>query len=147
MLELLVAISIIGILLSVGFVNLRPERFAVNQAATGLAAQVSRARLEAIKHNRSAGLRVVTTGNGFYQVWVDLNNNGAFNDGEAIHTVTLGQGDHGRVRLASSTVSSFMFDTRGVPLTPAGGTITLSDRSGTYQRSVVINTAGRAVVQ
>jgi type IV fimbrial biogenesis protein FimT len=53
-LELLVVLSVLGVLLALGLPRLSPDRQAVSQAARGLAEQVTRARLEAIRRERAS---------------------------------------------------------------------------------------------
>lgn len=148
LIELLVLLAVLGVVLSLSAGILNPDRQAVNQAAQSLAAQVTRARLEAIRQNAFAGLVFFTTGNGGYVVFVDRNGNRTYDANEAIQTVTFGQGDWARVRLAGvSGGTSFTFDTRGVPASFTQIEITLSNRQGTYSKTVEISPQGRAAIQ
>ncbi|WP_041433756.1 GspH/FimT family protein [Thermus sp. CCB_US3_UF1] len=149
LLELVVVVAVLGILLALGTGFLRSDRIAVNQAAQSLAAQVTRARLEAIRRNEFVVINFSTQGFGSYTIFVDTNRNTSQDAGEpTIQTVTFGQGEWARVRLTGvSGSSTLVFDTRGIPPSLAPVTLTLSDRGGTYTRTVSISAQGRAQVQ
>lgn len=148
LLELIVVLAVLGVVLSLSAGVLNPDRQAVNQAAQSLAAQVTRARLEAIRQNAFAGLVFSTTGNGGYLVFVDRNGNRTYDANEAIQTVTFGQGDWRRVKLARvSGGTSLVFDTRGIPTDFVQIEITLSNRQGTYSKTVQISPQGRSAIQ
>ncbi|WP_279165306.1 GspH/FimT family protein [Thermus scotoductus] len=154
LLELVVVLAVLGILLALGTGYLNSDRTAVNQAAQSLAAQVTRARLEAIRRNEFVGLALRTNGAGGYAVFLDTDRDGVQDAGETIlQTVTFGQGDWARVRLSglqqnNTAVSSatLVFDTRGVPQNFAILTITLSNRAETYTKTVQISEQGRATI-
>ncbi|WP_105317391.1 GspH/FimT family pseudopilin [Thermus tenuipuniceus] len=147
--ELILAITILGILLALGTSYLRSDRIAVNQAAQSLAAQVTRARLEAIRRNEFVGIQFSTQGFGGYVVFVDANRDGTFNSGETVvQNVPFGQGDWARVRFTAVTgASTLVFDTRGIPTSFTPSTITLHNRAETYTKTVQISGQGRASVQ
>lgn len=149
LLELLVILAILGVLLGLGLPLLSPNRLALDTAARSLAAQVTRARLEAIRQNSFAGLTAFTEGAGGYAVFVDRNGNRAYDPGEEVQLVRFGQGDWARVRLdvSQSTLGNlpFLFDPRGIPAKPTTATIALT--SGTATRRVIISQQGRARVE
>lgn len=149
LLELLIVLGILGVLLGLGLPLLSPNRLALDTAARSLAAQVTRARLEAIRQNTFAGLMIFTEGAGGYAIFTDKNGNRAYDPGEAIQLVRFGQGDWARVRLdpSRSTLGNMpiLFDSRGVPAKPITGTITLT--SSTATRKVIISQQGRARVE
>lgn len=60
LLELLLVLGVLGALLALGLSFFSPSRLALDQAARSLAAQVNRARLEAIRQNAFVGLHVFT---------------------------------------------------------------------------------------
>ena len=141
LIELLVAIAIIGILLSLGFTNLRRDRFAVHQAAEGLARDFQLARFEAIRSNEFVGISVAATDDQ-YRFLIDQDRNGALDAaaGDAVtKTVRLGA-EHG---VEVTTDVTFIFDTRGIAtaLTPAA--VTISNRSGDYSKTVCISAQGQ----
>ncbi|WP_337845492.1 GspH/FimT family protein [Thermus sp.] len=148
LLELLLVLAILGIALALGLPRLNPDAQAVNQAARGLAEQVVRARLEAIRQNAPAGLQVFTEGAGGYVAFVDRNANGAYDPGEEVQTVRFGEGPWARVRLAPERSAlgnlPLLFDPRGVPAKPITATIALTDPPGRHLRKVVVSQAGRA---
>ncbi|AEG33635.1 hypothetical protein Ththe16_1230 [Thermus thermophilus SG0.5JP17-16] len=147
--ELLILLTILGVLLTLGMGYLRSDRLAVNQAAQSLAAQITRARLEAIRRNAFVGLQFSTAGAGGYTLFVDANRNGSYDTGDtAIQSITFGQGDWGQVRLQSvSGASTLVFDPRGIAQALNATTVTLSNRAGTYSKQVQISPQGRASVQ
>ncbi|WP_135255590.1 GspH/FimT family pseudopilin [Thermus caldilimi] len=149
LIELVIIIAILGVLLALGIGYLGSDRLAVNQAAQSLAAQVTRARLEAIRRNSFVGIQFGTQGFGGYVVFVDANRDGTFNPGETVvQSVTFGQGDWARVRLtAVSGASTLVFDPRGIPTSFTPSTVTLGNRAGTYSKTVQISGQGRASVQ
>jgi len=150
-LELLVVLSVFGVLLALGLPRLSPDRQAVGQAARGLAQQVTRARFEAIRQNAFAGLHVFTDGAGGYAVFVDRDGDRGYDPGEEVQLVRFGQGEWARVRLDAgrSTLGNLplLFDPRGLPAKPITATVVLTDRSGQVLRRVVISQQGRARVE
>jgi len=147
LIELVVILAVLGVLLALGAPRLNPDRQAVNQAARGLAEQVVRARLEAIRQNAFVGLLLDPGGAGRYLVFVDENANGTLDTGErVIQEVRFGQGDWARVRLTDPTSPLvLLFDPRGIPQAFAGASITLANRSGTYTRILEISPQGRVL--
>ncbi len=149
LLELLLVIAIIGILGAVGFAAVPRDRFAVNQAAEGLARSFGLARLEAVRRNEFVGLQLesVAAGNA-YSLFVDVNGNGQYNVGEPVIK---------RVQFAGSAVSiksvgagptrSLVFDARGMTYGIFTGTIEFANLSGSYSRKVIVSQQGRARLQ
>lgn len=146
LIELVIVLAVLGVLLALGTGYLRSDRLAVNQAAQSLAAQVTRARLEAIRRNAFVGIQFLTGGAGGYVVFVDQNRNGTYDAGDTpIQTVNFGQGDWAQVRLTALTgPGALVFDPRGIPQDFTGATVTLSDRAGTYTKGVSLSPQGRA---
>ncbi|GIW25590.1 Tfp pilus assembly protein FimT/FimU [Meiothermus sp.] len=156
--EIIVVLAILGILLTIGLSYFNPDRIAVSQASEVLSAQVTRARLEAIRHNTNGGITIHTAGNGSLQVWVlDRTTNNRV----VLQTLTLGQGDFPRVRCQSATLVAstattttcpgaasydFTFDARGVPQDQGRLSLVLSNFAGSFQRTVCINQQGRSQV-
>ncbi|WP_243029314.1 GspH/FimT family protein [Thermus altitudinis] len=149
LLELLVVLGMLGVLLGLGFPLLSPSRLAVDTAARSLAAQVTRARLEAIRQNTFAGLMVFAQEPGGYAVFLDRNGNRVYDQGEEVQVTRFGQGDWARVRLEinRSTLGNMpiLFDPRGLPAKPITATLTLS--AGTATRKVIVSQQGRARVE
>ena len=146
LLELIVLLAVLGVVLSLSAGVLNPDRQAVNQAAQSLAAQVTRARLEAIRRNEFVGIQFDITGAGKYEIFVDNNRDGTADD--VIQSVTFGQGNWARVKLSQvSGGTSFVFDTRGIPVSSVQIQVTLSNHQGTYTKTVQISPQGRAAIQ
>ncbi|MER3443711.1 MAG: prepilin [Meiothermus sp.] len=149
LIEALIIIGVLGVLLAMATLVLRPDRTAVNQAARGLSANVTRARLEAIKSNTYAGLSI-NTSQKFYTVWVDTDGNGLFTAGtdRVIQQVALGQGELSRVTLGTgTTLTGIVFDSRGIPQNQGGGNVVFTDLGNSYSKTVIVNAQGRARVQ
>lgn len=148
LIELLIVLGVIGILAGIGMGYLRSDRVAVDQTARVLAAQVSYARLQAIKANTFAGLSITTGGNGGYLIWVDANANRQYDAGTdtVVDRYTFGSGDLARVRLVSNTLTSFVFDSRGIPQDQASGKVVLGNLGGDYSKAVCVSTQGRSQV-
>lgn len=147
LIEFLMTLAIAGILFGVAITVLPGRGAAVDQAARGLSEQFTRARLEALKNNESAGVVLSTTGQGSYSVCVSANLTCA--SGRTVQQIVFGGASFPRVKLATTTPSSFTsywFDSRGIPRS-AGGSITLTDSAGNNKRVVVVSNAGRAAVQ
>ncbi|WP_135255591.1 GspH/FimT family protein [Thermus caldilimi] len=146
LLELLVILAILGVLLGLGLPLLSPNRLALDAAARSLAAQVTRARLEAIRRNAFAGLHVFTEGAGGYLIFVDHDGDRRYAPGEEVQVVRFGEGDWARVRLdqGQSRLGNLplLFDPRGVPTKPITATIALA--SGSATRKVIVSQQGRA---
>lgn len=149
LIEALIVLAILGVLLSLMAGSLRSDRIAVNQAAQGLAANVTRARLEAIKNNTYAGLSVNTSQKS-YAVWVDTNGNAAFDPGtdRVLQRVVLGQGELAKVTMGlGTTLTGIVFDSRGIPQNQGGGNVVFTDLGNSYFKTVIVNAQGRARVQ
>jgi len=150
-LELLLVLLVLGVLLALGLPRLSPDRQAVSQAARGLAEQVTRARLEAIRQNEFVGLHAFTDGAGGYAVFVDRDGDRGYDPGEEVQLVRFGQGEWARVRLDAgrSTLGNLplLFDPRGLPAKPITATLVLTDRQGSAVKRVVISQQGRARVE
>ncbi len=151
--ELLVVVVILGILLALGGGWFSSDRIRVNQAAQILAADVNRARLEALRRNVPVGLRLnFASGANYYEIVVDADQNGLDNNDPVVSRTQLGQGEFGRIvgRLrqctaadaAAASSAEIVFDARGVYQLATSRTVELS--IGAYSRFVNINPQGRA---
>ena len=149
LLELLLVLGLLGVLLALGLSLFSPSRLALDQAARSLAAQVTRARLEARRQNAFAGVHLFTEGAGGYAVFVDRDGDRGYDPGEEVQLVRFGQGEWARVRLDLERSSlgnmPLLFDPRGIPATPITATLALT--SGGTTRKVVISQQGRARVE
>ena len=149
LLELLLVLGLLGVLLALGLSLFSPSRLALDQAARSLAAQVIRARLEALRQNAFAGVHLFTEGAGGYAVFVDRDGDRGYDPGEEVQLVRFGQGEWARVRLDLERSSlgnmPLLFDPRGIPARPITATLALT--SGGTTRKVVISQQGRARVE
>jgi type IV fimbrial biogenesis protein FimT len=149
LLELLLVIAIVGILGAAGFAAVPRDRFAVNQAAEGLARSFNLARLEAVRRNEFVGLYLesAAAGNG-YALFVDANGNGQYDAGEQIIKRVRFAG--GAVKIASvgaSPTRSLVFDPRGMTFGIFTGTVEFANLSTSYSRKVIVSQQGRARLQ
>ena len=149
LLELLLVLGLLGVLLALGLSLFSPSRLALDQAARSLAAQVTRARLEALRRNAFVGIQFLTDGAGGYAVFVDRDGDWRYDPGEEVQLVRFGQGEWARVRLDLERSSlgnmPLLFDPRGIPARPITATLALT--SGGTTRKVVISQQGRARVE
>jgi type IV fimbrial biogenesis protein FimT len=160
--ELLIVVVMLGLISALSVRMLRSDQLAVQQAATILSSQISRARLEAIKNNENAGIWLTAgqtytgseganqgganygSGAGSYKICVDANRDNTCGSSETtIHSVEYGTGNLGKVKLISG--GSVIFNSRGISVTgPA--TLVLSNTSGTFTKTISINAQGRASI-
>ena len=139
-LELLVVMAIIGILAGLGVVNLPRDRFAVNQAAEGLARDVQLARFEAIRRNTFVDLQIDQAANR-YQILEEESR-------QVIKSVGLGGTGTPRVEIGEvSNGGVISFDPRGIGVGAAGTDVVFRTTTGNYTRTVLINPQGRASIE
>lgn len=134
-LELLVVMAIVGILAGLGWVNLPRDRFAAREAARVLAADMNRARSEAIRLNTHVALQFGGPGCGDYCLYTDPGRSGSPDgnlDGDAAGTTEIASpmllrrtvaGEFPRVALSATgfgASGTVWFDVRGLPRTDAG---------------------------
>ena len=151
--ELLVTLAVFGILASIVATLLPRDGLSVNLAAETMVREIARARFEAVRTNRPTVLLIETADadqSGSYGICVDENADGACGAAERRNflTVTFGEGDWSRVRLAAASITEIRFDTRGLPVTALQDqTITLSNQAGTIERTIRLNTTGRGAIE
>lgn len=153
-LELIIVMSIVSILFGLGAFSIDRSRFAVNQAATGMANNVPRVRFEAIRNSANAFMEVSAAGDGSYQIWADRDNDGTKDASEIIVDVAFGAGEQALVRVGSITSSgaavtaaTIAFDRRGFPIGMSSGSIVLANSDLTYQKTVSFSAVGQVEVQ
>jgi type IV fimbrial biogenesis protein FimT len=145
LIELLVAIMIIGILLSLSVPTIR-HTLNVNRVASeinGLAAALNIARSEAIKRGRS--VTISDSGSGWSAGWMvfeDTNTNGAFDAGEQVVKISNGINSTDTI-FFSGTGTSIRFQNNG--FTDNNGSFLLcpSDKDKAYARAIYISSTGR----
>lgn len=137
--ELIIVVTILGILIALGGGWFSSDRARVNQAAQSLSADVTRARLEALRRNVPVGIRFdFSSGANRYQIVADSDQNGT-------RKITqFGAGEHARIvgRLrqctaadaAPSASAGVVFDARGVYQLATSRSVELS--IGSYSRFV-----------
>jgi len=146
LIELLVTLTLVSILLSTAvpsFIELIKDNRLVAQI-NEFVATVNFARSEAIK--RGLSVRVTSSsGNNWangWQVWVDLNNNEIFDNGESLQ-VKQNSSDSGTTFVSGS--NEFIFDPHGA--SSATDTLTLcDDRTGESGKQISIGLVGRVTL-
>jgi type IV fimbrial biogenesis protein FimT len=145
-LELLIAMTVLGILVAMGASTMPRDRFAVNQAAEGLARDVQFARFQAINRNTFIGISVPQESSA-YQIFT-TDRTGAYSTGNVIKSVQMGSSD--RPQAAIGTVSPnniILFDPRGISLTGDSKTIVIKSTASPFTRTISINAQGKATIQ
>lgn len=140
--ELLVAIAVIGVLVSIGIVSIPSERFAVRQAAEGLASDVQLARFQAISRNTYVRVDILAGSNAYRLVERD--------SGEVIKFVDF-DGDSRTARVAILSVDNdandIVFDPRGIGIGLGPQSVVLGNASTGFSVTVSISQPGRAIVE
>lgn len=148
LLELLIVITIIGIISAVGLPNLRRDTPQVRDAARVITADLNRVRSEAIRLNTPVGITFVP-GSGSYQAYIDANRDGTSDDGSVIFQRLLAVEFPFAVLTSTNlTNNRLWFDVRGLPRNSGGGfgagTIVLtSKRDTSYKIDVTVASQGR----
>ena len=145
-LELLIALAILGILVAIGANSIPRDRFAVNQAAEGLARDVQFARFQAINRNTFIGISVPQNASA-YEIFT-TDRTGAYDTANVIKTVQMGSSD--RPHAAIGTVSPnniILFDPRGISIFGDSKTVEIKSTASTYTRTISINAQGKATIQ
>lgn len=153
LLELIMVLAIVGILGSIGFVNLRRDKPQVNESARIIAADMLWARSEAIRRNSSVTLRFDTSAEK-YTVTTEVESGGTTTS-KTILTRDLSSdfplADLAKVSFSSSGATAVRFDPRGLPRAANGtgagnGAVALvSGQDSSY--AVTINLAAQGKVQ
>lgn len=154
--ELIIVVAILGILIALGGGWFSSDRTRVNQAAQILSADITRARLEALRRNVPVGIRFdFSSGANRYQIVADSDQNGLDENDPVISRTQFGAGEYARIvgRLrqctaadaAPSASADVVFDARGVYQLATSRSVELS--IGSYSRFVNINQQGRAQIR
>ena len=144
-LELVVIIAIIGIIVAIAAFGIPEWRSNVilRTTARDVISSFQFARVEAAKRNSEILVQVAVggAGVGLCTVFIDNGQGGGTaddstpNGGETIRILDL----PARVSISSTTISPYVFNTRGIP-TSGGGTVRLTNGNRTYD--VVLSPAG-----
>lgn len=142
LLELLVIVAVMGILFGIGFVNLPRDRFAVRQAAEGLARDVQLARFQAISRNTYVRLEIDPASDSYVIRERD--------SGTAIKTVQLaGSSSTPQTEIGSVDVDAndLVFDPRGIGIGLGAQRVVISSTASDYTKTVVISQQGKASIE
>jgi len=144
-LELVVVIAIIGLFAAIAALSIPGWRanITLKTTARDIISSFQFARVEAAKRNSEILVQVTVGGAGVGDctVFIDNGQGGGTaddstpNGGEAIRVLDLPS----RVSISSTTISPYVFNTRGIP-TSGGGTVTLTNGDKTY--NVILSPAG-----
>lgn len=154
--ELIVVTAILGILIALGGGWFNSDRMRVNQAAQVLSADVTRARLEALRRNVPVGIRFsFGSGTNRYEIVADNDQNGLDDSDPVISRTQFGAGEWGRIvgslrqctaaDAAPSASAEVVFDARGIYQLATSRSVELS--IGSYSRFININQQGRAQIR
>lgn len=148
LIELIVVVAIVGILSTIGFLNIRRDTPQVREAARITAADMSRARTEAIRLNTRVAFLFDPTTNS-YRVFEDANRDRTSDTGKDIFARNFSS----EFPLADLSATNFTndavwFDARGLPHNSTGGFVNgtinfTSVQNTTYALSVVLFRQGR----
>ena len=129
-LELVVVIAIIGLFAAITALSIPSWRanITLRTTARDVISSFQFARVEAAKRNADIQVQVTVGGAGVGACTV-------FDGGEVIRVLDL----PARVSISSTTISPYVFNTRGIP-TSGGGTVTLTNGDRTY--NVILSPAG-----
>jgi type IV fimbrial biogenesis protein FimT len=130
LLELVVVIAIIGLFAAITALSIPAWRanITLRTTARDVISSFQFARVEAAKRNADISVQVTVGGAGVGACTV-------FAGGEAIRILDLPP----RVSISSTTISPYVFNTRGIP-TSGGGTVTLTNGDKTY--NIILSPAG-----
>jgi prepilin-type N-terminal cleavage/methylation domain-containing protein len=150
LIELIVVVAIIGILATIGFVNLRRDRPQVREAARITAADLSRARSEAIRLNTRVALQFDPATNS-YRSFEDANRDATSDTGRFLFERSLAEFALADLRSTNFTDNVIWFDARGLPQNSLGGFgagsvryVSTNDKN--YEISIVLAAQGRIQV-
>jgi type IV fimbrial biogenesis protein FimT len=151
LLEMLIVLAVMGILMSIGIVNLHPERFSVQQAITAVSSEISSTRLEAIRKNQNVGVQFQVPNNQ-YVVYLDNDTSRTYSSGDTILTTQAFNTDpYKGVNLSSiavggSSLNTFdvIFDARGIPRMTQAATMTLTNTGGSFSKQLAVSLQGKA---
>lgn len=141
-LEILVALALVGVLLSVGVAVIPRDRLAVRQAAEGLARDVQLARFQAISGNRYVRLEIRPDSNDYRLVERD--------SGVVLKSVSL-TGDNRTARAAildvDNPANNIVFDPRGIGIGTGPQSVVIGSPSSGYSLTVSISQPGRVTIE
>lgn len=128
--ELLVVVAVLAVALGGSFVIFNGPRVELSQASRATMQAMTKARFDAVAENRSAIVRLETSGRGAIVTCIDEDVDGACGTSEETARLEFGSSTFPRIALLSTTVDggAFAFDLRGLP------------QSGIFGRNIVLGT-------
>lgn len=147
LLELIIVIAILGILSTVGLLTIRRDTPQVRQAASIIAADLMRARTEAIRLNTPVTFKV-NAGADSYSMFADSDCDGTADTGTTNIAERTTTGDFPLADVETTlTNARICFDVRGLPRNNATGSISVTSRQVSSTRlSVNISSQGQVEV-
>lgn len=151
LIELIIVVAILGILSTIGFLNLRRDTPQVREAARILAADLMRARTEAIRLNTTIAVKIDASANS-YSMFLDSDRNGTSDDSKTIMQRVV-TGDFPLADVTTTLTNGLIwFDVRGLPRDSAGNfsdaTVNVqSKQDSSYQLVVALSSQGRIEVR
>lgn len=150
LLELLVVISIVGILVGLVASTYGSTSVAAGQGAQSVASLITQTRLEALRQNGYVGLFFDVT-NQRARMFVDVNRNGTYDTGDTLlRDIVFGAtGAIERAKLASITGATVVrFDPRGLYNPATAVTIVVASiRDTSVTKTVAVTAQGTGTVQ
>lgn len=134
-LEIVIAVAILGVALGIGSLLVPRDGFALDQAAKGLLADVQLTRLEAVSGARYVRLAIEPAENRYRVVEVDWNGT-AWTEVAQLKVVAMSDQRTERVTIAANAVNDLIYDPRGNPIGLGSQSVVFSSRSG---RSVSVS--------
>ena len=144
--ELLVVLAIVGTLFGIVTSNLPRGNIELRQAAQSFSLSVSKARSEAIRNNKFAGITFTTTS---FSVFVDENNNRTYDDSltdTIISTVDLGA-DYPSLTVTKSSSNEIVFEPRGFVWGAVNQTIVFSSSKSSSIMNATIGLQGQVKIE
>ena len=120
-------------------------RMRLRNAAQALWGDFMLARTKAIERGISCGIKLDKDAEQ-YMVFCDENGNQAYDAGEELKTVSLGEA-YKKVEISYTNRDVFLFDRRGLPAGFNNGNCTLALEDGSSQVSIIISSLGRIKIE
>lgn len=163
LIEVIVVVTVVAIMLTIGIVNMPRGRMQVNEAARTFAADLNRARTEAIKLNTNVAFELVS---GQYRVYADPDRNRTPTsnlNGLTVKTpifqraftsdfplASLSDGGSITSDQNSANQNIVWFDSRGLPRSQSGQfigkTFSIQSSKGDYTQQIQLASQGRISV-
>ncbi len=139
--ELLVVLAIIGILVSGGVLIIPRGDIELEQAARGFSLSVQKARSEAIRNNKFAGIVVPT--NSVFSVFVDEDQSRTYTDGDTIISKINLATEYPSVSITKNSGNQIVFEPRGFVWGAINQTIVFSSSKSSTTIDAIIGLQGQ----